>query len=107
MFWVLPFFVATNIVNNFIFEQVKKVFLAKTLIIMYFFTQTFVIKLSKIRVWDPGFGIRAPGSRKKPIPESRIQGQKDTGSRIRIRNTADRGANSPSLIYRNYLCYEY
>ncbi len=43
-----------------------------------------VAKLLKIWVWDP-----RSGNRKKPIPDpiSRIQGQKGTGSRIRIRNT--------------------
>jgi hypothetical protein len=36
-----------------------------------------------------GFGIRDPrsGIRKKPIPDPGSRGQKDTGSRIRIRNT--------------------
>jgi hypothetical protein len=52
------------------------------------FTQKIVTKPSKIWVWDPGSEIRDPektysGSR---IPGSR--GQKGTGSRIRIRNTA-------------------
>ncbi len=42
---------------------------------MVLFTQKFVIRLSKIWVWDPG---------------SRIQGQNGTGSRIRIRNTEKR-----------------
>jgi hypothetical protein len=43
-----------KIVNNLFFEQVKKIFLAKTLRILGLFTQKFVIKLSKIWVWDPG-----------------------------------------------------
>jgi hypothetical protein len=38
--------------------------------------------ISNIWVWDPGSEIRDPG---KIYPGSR--GQKDTGSRIRIRNT--------------------
>jgi hypothetical protein len=42
-------------------------------------TQKIVTKLSKIWVWDPGSG--------KTYSESRIQGSKGTGSRIRIRNT--------------------
>ncbi len=48
-------------------------------------TQKIVIKLSKIWVWNPRSGIR-----KKPIPDpwSLYRGQKGTGSRIRIRNTA-------------------
>jgi hypothetical protein len=45
--------------------------------------QKIVIKLSKIWFWDPRSGIR-----KKPIPDPGSRGQKGTGSRIRIRNTA-------------------
>jgi hypothetical protein len=39
---------------------------------------------------DPRSGIRDPrsGIRKKPIPDPGSRGQKGTGSRIRIRNTA-------------------
>ncbi len=44
--------------------------------ILELFAQNIVTKLSKIWVWDPGSEIRDPG------------GQKGTGSRIRIRNTA-------------------
>ncbi len=47
------------------------------------FNQKIVTKLSKIWVWDPGSEIR-----KKPIPDPGSWGQKGTGSRIRIRNTA-------------------
>ncbi len=52
--------------------------------IVELFTQKFVIKLSKILVWDLGSEIR-----KKPIsdPGSGSRGQKGTGSRIRIGNT--------------------
>jgi hypothetical protein len=67
-----------KIVNNFIFEQVKKFYFTQTPIIIVLFTQIFDIKLSKIWVWDRGSGIR-----KKLFG---IQGQKGTGSRIR--NTA-------------------
>ncbi len=42
-----------KIVNNFIFEHVKKVFLAKTLRIIVLFAPKIVIKLLKIWVWDP------------------------------------------------------
>ncbi len=61
-----------KIVNNFINEQDKKIFVAKTLriIVPVLFTQKFVIKLSKIPY---GFGIQDPGSRrvkKAPDPES-------------------------------------
>jgi hypothetical protein len=59
-----------KIVNNFIFEQIKKFFLAKTLRITVLFTQTFVIKLSKIWVWRSGSEIRDPESNKAPDPGS-------------------------------------
>jgi hypothetical protein len=50
-------------------------------------TQKIVTKLSK---YGFGSGIRDPrsGIRKKPIPDPGSRGQKGTGSRIRIRNTA-------------------
>jgi hypothetical protein len=53
--------------------------------IIELFTQQIVSKLSKY-----GFGIRDPrsGIRKKPIPDPESRGQKGTGSRIQIRNTA-------------------
>jgi hypothetical protein len=40
--------------------------------------------LSKVWVWDPGSGIRDPGSeiRKKPIPDPGSRGQNGNGSRI-------------------------
>jgi hypothetical protein len=56
-----------KIVNNVIFEQIQKFVTAKTLRILVLFTQTFVIKLSKIWVWDqvvkkaPDFGSVALG----------------------------------------------
>jgi hypothetical protein len=43
-----------KIVNNLIFEQVKKIFLGETPGIIVLFIQKFVIKLSKLWVWDPG-----------------------------------------------------
>jgi hypothetical protein len=52
-----------------------------------------VINLSKIWVWDPGSVIQDPGVRNPEKtysgsdPGSRLQGQKGTGSRVRIRNT--------------------
>ncbi len=62
-----------KIVNNFIFEQVKN-FLAKALRIVVLFTHKFVIKLSKIWVWNPGSGknlfrIPDPGSKRHRIPD--------------------------------------
>jgi hypothetical protein len=53
----------------------KKIFLAKTLSIIVLFTQTFVIKLSKIWILDPGFGkknlfrVLDPGSKRHRIPD--------------------------------------
>ncbi len=47
------------------------------------FAPKIVSKLSKIWVWDPKSGVR-----KKPILDPGSRGQKGTGSRIRIRNTA-------------------
>ncbi len=69
--------------------------------IIEFFNQKIVTVLSKIWVWDPGSGIGffqiknvrnmglGSGIRdpEKTYSGSRIQGSKDTGSRIRIRNT--------------------
>ncbi len=69
-----------KIVNNFIFEQVKKIVLPKKLRIIVIFTQKIVI----------GIGIRDLGSGENPF---RILGQKkapDPGSRIRICNTVSK-----------------
>jgi hypothetical protein len=62
-----------KIINNLIFEQVKKFFKAKHK------HQKIVIKLLKIWVWDPGYEIRDP---EKPYPGSGILYQKvpDLGS---------------------------
>ncbi len=51
------------------------------------------------RINDPGMFIPDPGSGSKFFP-SRIQGSKDTGSRIRIRNTDEKSAG---LITCSYL----
>ncbi len=72
-----------KIESYFIFEMLKKKMQANFQRIIEVFTQKIVTKLSKIWVWDPGSEIRDP---EKPYPGSR--GQKGTGSRIRIRNTA-------------------
>ncbi len=84
-FFVLLFLSTSHkyhkIVNNFIFEQVKKIILTKTLRILVLFTQKFVSKLSKY-----GFGIRDRDLGPNTFSRSRIQGQKGTGFRIRIRN---------------------
>jgi hypothetical protein len=87
-FIVIYFFVATNFTkleNYFIFEMLKKKIWDSFQRIIELFTQICVPNLSKIWVWDPGYG-------KRPIPDpgSGSKGQKGTGSRIRIRNTAYR-----------------
>ncbi len=73
-----------KIVNYFSFEVLKKNFWANFQRIMELFTKKMVKKLLKIWSWDPGSEIRDP---EKTYSGSRIQGQKGTGSRIRIRNT--------------------
>jgi hypothetical protein len=75
-----------KIVNYFSFEVLKKKIWANFQRIIELFTKKIVKKLLKIWSWDPGSGIRDPGSgiQKKPIPDpgSRIQGSKSTRSRI-------------------------
>ncbi len=68
----LPFFVATNIkkLKIILFWRGKEKFFARTLWILVLYTQKFVIKLSKIWVYDPW-----------------SEGQKGTGSRVG--NTAE------------------
>jgi hypothetical protein len=87
----LPFFVAKNIikiVNNFIFEQVKEFFFAKTLIIISLFSQKLSLSYQKY-----GFVIRDPvkaysGSRIPDLGSKRHRSRNpNPGSRIRIRNT--------------------
>jgi hypothetical protein len=53
------------------------------------FTQKIFNMLSNIWVWDPGSGIRDPGSGKTlfRIPDPGVKKALDPGSRIRIRNT--------------------
>jgi hypothetical protein len=75
IFFCPTIFVATNVIklclNYFIFEQVKKkICVAKTLRIKVLFTQKFFIKLSKMWIWDPGYGIPGPGSKGHRILES-------------------------------------
>jgi hypothetical protein len=76
--YVLPFFVATKIIKLkiiFFLEQVKKILCSQnTNNCNTFYPKKFV------------FGFRVPGSGKKTYSGSRIQGQKGTGSLIRIRN---------------------
>jgi hypothetical protein len=62
------------------------------------FTQKIFYMLSNIWVWDPGSEIRDPektysGSR---IPDPGVKKALDPGSRIRIRNTVNRGGISES-----------
>ncbi len=87
-----------KIANYFIFEVLKKKIWANFQRIIKLFTQNIVTKLSKIWIWDPGYGknlfrIRDPGSR----------GQKGTGSRIRIRNTGQELGSLQQMCRRNML----
>jgi hypothetical protein len=72
-----------KIVTYFSFEVLKKKICANFQRIIELFTKKTVKKLLKIWSWDPGSEIRDP---EKTYSGSR--GQKGTGSRIRIRNTA-------------------
>ncbi len=77
-----------KIAYYFSFEVLKKKIWANFQRIVEIFTKKIVNKLSKIWVWDLGSWIR-----KKPIEDPGSRGQKGTGSRIRIRNTAyDQGS---------------
>jgi hypothetical protein len=64
-----------------VFELLKKKNWDNFQRIIELFIQKIVIKLSKMWLWEPGSG-------KKPIPDLGSRGQKGTGSRIRIHNTA-------------------
>jgi hypothetical protein len=72
-----------KIATYYSFEMLKKKIWANFQRIIELFTQKIVTKLSKIWVWDPGSEIRDPEK-----TYSRSRGQKGTGSRIRIPNTA-------------------
>jgi hypothetical protein len=90
--YVKPFYVATKfnkISNYFSFDVLKKKIWANFQRIMELFTKKIVKKLFKIWSWDPGSGIRDPGSGKNPfrIPDPGVKKAPDPGSRIRIRNT--------------------
>jgi hypothetical protein len=82
----IPFYVATNFtklyLHYFSFEVLKKKIWANFQRTIELFTQKIVTKLSTQKY---GFGIRDP---EKPIPDPGSRGQKGTGSRIRISNTA-------------------
>ncbi len=70
-----------KIENYLIFEMPKKKILASFLRIIEPLTQNFVTNLSKIWVWDPGFGIRDLGS------EIRDPVKTYSGSRIRVQGS--------------------
>ncbi len=66
-----------KIVNNFIFEQVKEILFSQN-------TKNYSTRRIASRIKNI---ILGSGIRKKTYPGSQIQGQKGTGSRIRIRDT--------------------
>ncbi len=80
--------------NYFVFELLKKKIWANFQRIIELFMQKIVIKLSKIWFWDPGSGIRDPGTGKNlfriPIPDPGVKKAPDPGYWIRIRNTVKR-----------------
>ncbi len=56
-----------KIVNNFIFEQITKIFLVKTLRILGLFTQKLSLSYQKY-----GFGIRDPGSKRQRTGSTKL-----------------------------------
>jgi hypothetical protein len=91
-----------KIKNYFSFEVLKKKIWANFQRIIELFTLKLSLSSQKY-----GFGIRDPGSEirdpEKPIPDPGSRGQKGTGSRIRIRNTAkkitSKGTSRQEFIY--------
>jgi hypothetical protein len=91
-----------KIENYFILEMLKKIFLPNFQRIEEFLSKKIVNKLSKIRFWDPGSGIRDPGSEiRDPRSGIRDQGSeirdprsgiRDPGSGIRKKTIPDPGA---------------
>jgi hypothetical protein len=83
IFFVIPSHKFHKIENYFSFEVLKKKILPHFQRILELFTQKIATKLSAFKNMGLGSGIR-----KKPMPDFGSRGQKGTGSRIRIRNTA-------------------
>ncbi len=83
---VITFFLCSHkfhkIANYFSFEVLNKKIWANFQRIIELFTQKIVNKLSKIWVWDPGSGIRDPGSGKNlfRIPDPGVKKAPDPGS---------------------------
>jgi hypothetical protein len=73
---------SNKIENYFIFEKLKKKIGANLQRIIKLFTQKIVTKLSKMWVWDPGYGIRDPRSGKNlfRIPDPGVKKAPDPGS---------------------------
>jgi hypothetical protein len=94
---VKPFYVATKF-NKIVNEVLKKKIWANFQRIIELFTKKIVKKLLKIWSWDPGSG-------KNPfqIPDPGSRGQKGTGSRIRIRNTAKKNIFFLKLAHRHII----
>ncbi len=80
--WGHNFLCSHKFANYFSFEVLKKKIWANFQRIIELFTQKIVNKLSKIWVWDPGSGIRDPGSGKNlfRIPDPGVKKAPDPGS---------------------------
>jgi hypothetical protein len=87
-----------KIVNYFSFEVLKKKIWPNFQRIIELFTKKIVKKLFTIWSWDPGSGIRDPGSRKN-----------HSGSQIRIRNTVamHRKINVGTYMYRIHIIIQH
>ncbi len=106
-FFVKPYFVATN------FTKMKIILFLKcwrknlgqfSKNYRTFYSKN-VNKVSEIWVWDPGSGIRDPGSGKNllRVPDAGVKKAPDPRCRIRIRNTAFKGKTEGSKSYRTLL----
>jgi hypothetical protein len=98
-----------KIVHYFSFEVLKKKIWTNFQTIIELFAQKIVTKLSKVWVWDPGSGIRDPGSGKNlfRIPDPGVKKALDPGSRIRIRNTAKKYTEVWKPVIRIWVRYSH
>ncbi len=99
--FVLTFYAATNFSKLqiiLVLECWRKKIWANFQRIIELFTQKIVTKLSKKWVWDPGSGKHL-----FRIPDPGVKKASNPGSRIRIRNTAEKTLNSTVL----WLLYDF